>query len=77
MGIPMDIGMKLTSFGQQLSSDERDTIAEMVATQAGAMAQEGQSGRYEGDDYQETFMGYKDVAITQSQVGAVKHPEGS
>ena len=77
MGIPMDIGMKLTSFGQQLSSDERDTISQMVSSQAGTMAQEGQSGRYEGDDYQETFMGYKDVAITQSQIGAVRHPEGS
>lgn len=72
---PVDVGLKLTSFGKQLSPDEKDRIYDMIQELSEDNTGQSRVGRYDGDDYQETFFDYKDVSITQNEMSSLKHPE--
>lgn len=73
-GMPVDIAIKLTGFGSQLSSEERDRIMDMVSTlPSDVPTNDVDGGRYDGDDYNETFMGYDDVDTT---MGEIRHVSG-
>ena len=74
LGVPFDIGMKLTNFGGYLTSEERDRCMEMALQMNGTVQMQGTSGRYDGDDYNSTFMGYKEVDSTMNQIGAQNTP---
>lgn len=76
MGIPMDIGLKLTSFGKELTSEERDRISDIINEHSDEWDNDvARRGRYEGDDYQETFMGYKDISMNENEKTFLVHPE--
>lgn len=69
MGLPMDVGMKITQFGQQLTAEERDRVMEITQQNQNAMVQmEGSQGRYDGNDYESTFMGYKSADLTKNEI---------
>lgn len=72
---PVDVGLKLTSFAKQLSPEERDRIYDMVQDLTEDDTTQSRAGRYEGDDYQETYFDYKDISLTQNEVGTLRHPE--
>lgn len=78
---PIDVALKLVSFGKQLSPEERDRIYDMVQDlpQAPSDAPDNaRVGRYNGSDsYQETFVAYKDVALNENEMRALKEPQTS
>ena len=73
---PPDIALKLVSFGKNLTSEEKDRIYDMVqGTEYGDDTATPRTGRYDGDDYEETFMGYKDINVNFNEMRSLKHPE--
>lgn len=73
---PADVALKLTSFAKQLSPEERDRIYDMIQTMPDGMTTDNpRTGRYDGDDYQETFIGYKDISMNMNEMTSLKHPE--
>lgn len=75
MGFPADIGMKITQFGKQLTAEERDRVMELTQQfQPDQVQMEASSGRYDGDDYNSTFMGYKAVDVTRNEIADQNRP---
>lgn len=73
---PADVALKLTSFAKQLSPEERDRIYDMIEEMPeGDNTTPSRTGRYDGDDFQETYMPLKDISMNMNEMTDLRHPE--
>lgn len=72
-GVPALLALKLAGLGKELTPEERDMLSDEL--HAAAEATDGATAhgdRYDGDDYNETFMGYQEKNAVTNSIRAAK-----